>query len=224
MALMMSRMLSGFYCPLLRQRTMISISSSLQKTSLCTWTAKEQITAMAITLKCRLCLSCTIDPSKFTSAQVSVGFSHLLLCFRTYVCVCMRARMCVCVLNFFLHWWHWFWECFRFLDPINTFHSSYQTDNEPIRLSYHRSVHYNSVVDPYKATIGVGLGLPGLQPGVIIIPAMVLVVLLLLMLRLLMLILLILSLILIMRMLFCSSRVQMMRHFFNWWFPKSCKH
>lgn len=51
------------------------------------------------------------------------------------------------------------------LDPINTFHSSYQTDNEPIRLSYHRSVHYNSVVDPYKATIGVGLGLPGLQPG-----------------------------------------------------------
>lgn len=51
------------------------------------------------------------------------------------------------------------------LDPINTFHSSYQTDNEPIRLSYHRSVHYNSVVNPDKATIGVGLGLPGYQPG-----------------------------------------------------------
>jgi len=52
------------------------------------------------------------------------------------------------------------------VDPINTFHSSYKTDNEPIRLSYHGSVHYNSVVDPRKATIGVGLGLPGLQPGV----------------------------------------------------------
>lgn len=51
------------------------------------------------------------------------------------------------------------------LDPINTFHSSYETDNEPIRLSYHRNVHYNSVVNPHKATIGVGLGLPGLQPG-----------------------------------------------------------
>jgi len=52
------------------------------------------------------------------------------------------------------------------VDPINTFHSTYKTDNEPIRLSYHGNVHYNSVVDPRKATIGVGLGLPGLQPGV----------------------------------------------------------
>ena len=52
------------------------------------------------------------------------------------------------------------------VDPINTFHGSYKTDNEPIRLSYHGNVHYNSVVDPRKATIGVGLGLPGLQPGV----------------------------------------------------------
>lgn len=53
------------------------------------------------------------------------------------------------------------------LEPINTFHGSYKTDNEPIRISYHRNVHYNSVVDPYKATIGVGLGLPtaNFQPG-----------------------------------------------------------
>ena len=28
-------------------------------------------------------------------------------------------------------------------------------------------MHYDSIVDPKKATIGVGLGLPGLQPGVI---------------------------------------------------------
>ena len=42
----------------------------------------------------------------------------------------------------------------------------YKTDNAPIRLSYHGGVHYNSVVDPYKATIGVGLGLAGYKPGV----------------------------------------------------------
>ncbi|PVD25049.1 hypothetical protein C0Q70_15546 [Pomacea canaliculata] len=51
------------------------------------------------------------------------------------------------------------------IEPINTFHSHYKTDYEPIRISYHSGVHYNSVVDPYKATIGVGLGLPGYQPG-----------------------------------------------------------
>jgi hypothetical protein len=59
----------------------------------------------------------------------------------------------------------WKFDVF-FSDPINTFSCSYKTDNEPIRISYHRNTHYNSIVDPYKATIGVGLGLPGLQPGV----------------------------------------------------------
>ena len=52
-----------------------------------------------------------------------------------------------------------------FSEPINIFHGAQQTDNEPIRLSYHRGVHYNSLVDPFKATIGVGLGLPGFVPG-----------------------------------------------------------
>lgn len=33
-------------------------------------------------------------------------------------------------------------------------------------MSYHRNVHYNSVVNPNKATIGVGLGLPAYKPGV----------------------------------------------------------
>ncbi|XP_076106352.1 OTU domain-containing protein 5-like [Mytilus galloprovincialis] len=51
------------------------------------------------------------------------------------------------------------------LEPINTFSCSYKTDNEPIRISYHQNTHYNSITDPYKATIGVGLGLPGFQPG-----------------------------------------------------------
>lgn len=50
-------------------------------------------------------------------------------------------------------------------EPINIFHGGQQTDNEPIRLSYHRNVHYNSIVDPYKATVGVGLGLPSFKPG-----------------------------------------------------------
>ena len=51
-------------------------------------------------------------------------------------------------------------------EPKNTFQSAYQTDNEPIRLSYHGRNHYNSVRDPFKATIGVGLGLPQFIPGV----------------------------------------------------------
>lgn len=37
--------------------------------------------------------------------------------------------------------------------------------NAPIRLCYYRLCHYNSVVDPFKPTIGVGLGLPGYSPG-----------------------------------------------------------
>lgn len=51
-------------------------------------------------------------------------------------------------------------------DPINIFFGVYKTDNAPIRLSYHHGVHYNSVVDPYTATVGVGLGLAGHKPGV----------------------------------------------------------
>lgn len=51
-------------------------------------------------------------------------------------------------------------------EPMNTFDTAYKTDNAPIRLSYHGNTHYNSIVDPYAASIGVGLGLPGYQPGV----------------------------------------------------------
>lgn len=50
-------------------------------------------------------------------------------------------------------------------EPINIFHTMVESDNEPIRLSYQRGSHYNSLVDPYKATIGVGLGLPSYNPG-----------------------------------------------------------
>ncbi|CAL8279150.1 unnamed protein product [Boreogadus saida] len=50
-------------------------------------------------------------------------------------------------------------------EPINTFHGIHQNKDEPIRVSYHRNIHYNSVVNPNKATIGVGLGLPAFKPG-----------------------------------------------------------
>uniref|UniRef100_A0A8C5P248 ubiquitinyl hydrolase 1 n=1 Tax=Jaculus jaculus TaxID=51337 RepID=A0A8C5P248_JACJA len=50
-------------------------------------------------------------------------------------------------------------------EPINTFHGIHQNEHEPIRVSYHRNIHYNSVVNPNKATIGVGLGLPSFKPG-----------------------------------------------------------
>ena len=51
-------------------------------------------------------------------------------------------------------------------EPINIFHGVYKNDNSPIRLSYHGNVHYNSVVDPYEPSVGVGLGLAGYKPGV----------------------------------------------------------
>ncbi|KAK3746035.1 hypothetical protein QZH41_012978 [Actinostola sp. cb2023] len=50
------------------------------------------------------------------------------------------------------------------MEPINIFHSTYKTDNEPIRLSYHGNVHYNSVINPNKPSVGVGLGLSGYKP------------------------------------------------------------
>lgn len=50
-------------------------------------------------------------------------------------------------------------------EPINIFQGP-KSESEPIRLSYHRSVHYNSIVNPFKATVGVGLGLPAYDPGV----------------------------------------------------------
>jgi len=50
-------------------------------------------------------------------------------------------------------------------NPINIFQGEYKTSDDPIRLSYHDGNHYNAVVDPFKPTAGLGLGLPGLKPG-----------------------------------------------------------
>lgn len=52
-----------------------------------------------------------------------------------------------------------------FLEPINIFHGVEQNDYEPIRLSYQRGSHYNSIVDPCKPSIGCGLGLPSFTHG-----------------------------------------------------------
>ena len=49
--------------------------------------------------------------------------------------------------------------------PLNIFHAEYKTSDAPIRLSYHDGNHYNAVIDPLVPTAGLGLGLPGLQPG-----------------------------------------------------------
>jgi len=50
-------------------------------------------------------------------------------------------------------------------EPINIFHAEYKTSDAPIRLSYHDGNHYNAVIDPLCPTAGLGLGLPGLEPG-----------------------------------------------------------
>jgi OTU-like cysteine protease len=49
--------------------------------------------------------------------------------------------------------------------PINIFQTDYKSSEFPIRLSYHDGNHYNAIIDPLVPTAGLGLGLPGLQPG-----------------------------------------------------------
>lgn len=48
-------------------------------------------------------------------------------------------------------------------EPKNIFQGNYETDLPPIRLSYHRSNHYNSLIDPSRPTVGAGLGFGSLQ-------------------------------------------------------------
>ncbi|CAJ0572568.1 unnamed protein product, partial [Mesorhabditis spiculigera] len=57
------------------------------------------------------------------------------------------------------------------IDPLNVFSPeprgspSNHHPQAPIRLSYHENCHYNAVYDPQNSTFGVGLGLPGPEPG-----------------------------------------------------------
>lgn len=50
-------------------------------------------------------------------------------------------------------------------EPINSFQAESADGGIPLRLSYHGRNHYNVLVDPGQPDVGVGLGLPGLQPG-----------------------------------------------------------
>ncbi|KAL5292684.1 OTUD5 family protein [Megaselia abdita] len=49
--------------------------------------------------------------------------------------------------------------------PVNIFNKE-QMENgyPPLRLSYQHGTHYNAILDPYNATVGVGLGLAGYKP------------------------------------------------------------
>lgn len=54
--------------------------------------------------------------------------------------------------------------CYK-TEPINTFNSDQLKNGyEPLRLSYQRGSHYNAILNPYKASVGVGLGLAGYRP------------------------------------------------------------
>ncbi len=51
-------------------------------------------------------------------------------------------------------------------EPMNTFQGcAAENEDEPIRLSYHDGNHYNAIINPFLPTAGLGLGLPGLKPG-----------------------------------------------------------
>ncbi|XP_022901205.1 OTU domain-containing protein 5-A [Onthophagus taurus] len=53
--------------------------------------------------------------------------------------------------------------CYQ-IEPINIFNGSRINTDEPIRLSYHRMCHYNSISNPNNPSVGVGLGLPAYHP------------------------------------------------------------
>lgn len=49
-----------------------------------------------------------------------------------------------------------------FAEPVNIFGLEQIKEGvEPLRLLYQRGSHYNAILNPYKATVGVGLGLSG---------------------------------------------------------------
>mmetsp|Transcript_16642 Transcript_16642/g.30533 ORF Transcript_16642/g.30533 Transcript_16642/m.30533 type:complete len:502 (-) Transcript_16642:196-1701(-) len=54
----------------------------------------------------------------------------------------------------------------KLVEPLNIFQGVYsRSGNPPIRLLYSNGNHYDAVVDPYEASVGVGLGLPNFEPG-----------------------------------------------------------
>ena len=50
--------------------------------------------------------------------------------------------------------------------PMNAFTAPTEGEvGAPLQLAYHGRSHYNVIVDPARADVGVGLGLPGYEPG-----------------------------------------------------------
>ncbi|VVC42166.1 Hypothetical protein CINCED_3A020686 [Cinara cedri] len=54
------------------------------------------------------------------------------------------------------------------IEPINICNKAHIADDSspPIRLAYQKGSHYNSIIDPNKNTVGIGLGLPNYAPVV----------------------------------------------------------
>lgn len=128
-----------------------------QRTSPPTSTGNGKTTAMATTLRCRPWRRCTTGLWRCISiAQVLLWWVGERLTAPGLSLPC--PAHCGCYFLLFS------------AEPINTFHGIHQNEDEPIRVSYHRNIHYNSVVNPNKATIGVGLGLPSFKPGVSMSP------------------------------------------------------
>lgn len=51
---------------------------------------------------------------------------------------------------------------FEFVEPVNIFGQEQIKEGiEPLRLLYQRGSHYNAILNPYKPTVGLGLGLAG---------------------------------------------------------------
>ena len=102
----------------------------------------EGVTFTAIILKSRLWQRCTAGP--YTSTATAQVINISVLQFQNVIKIIVA-------------------------EPINIFQHFPQSESEvsiPMRLCYHRGVHYNSLVDPNNASLGVGLGLPGLKPGI----------------------------------------------------------
>lgn len=50
----------------------------------------------------------------------------------------------------------------QFVEPVNIFGQEQIKEGiEPLRLLYQRGSHYNAILNPYKPTVGLGLGLAG---------------------------------------------------------------
>lgn len=131
-----------------------------QRTSPHTLTERGRTTVMGTTLRCRPWQKCTTGQWRFTSmAQVSQCLLNSWCLIGCQWYILGQKRKYVLIL----------FENSHFPEPINTFHGIQENNDEPIRVSYHKNIHYNSVVNPYKASVGVGLGLPSFKPGVIYI-------------------------------------------------------